>query len=40
MAALERHITEAVAAIPRPKDGADGVGFDDMDLEISDEAHS
>lgn len=37
MAALERHITEAVAAIPRPKDGADGVGFDDMDLEVLDE---
>lgn len=37
MTAIEKHITEVVAAIPRPKDGVDGVGFDDMDLEISDE---
>ncbi|MFA7105599.1 MAG: hypothetical protein WC165_10770 [Dysgonamonadaceae bacterium] len=36
MAALERRIAEAVAALPKPKDGQDGVGFDDLDLEITD----
>lgn len=30
MAAIAKAISEQVAAIPKPKDGADGVGFDDM----------
>ena len=37
MAAVERSIVEKVAAIPKPKDGTDGVGFDDMDLVETDE---
>lgn len=32
MAAIERSISEKVAAQPKPKDGTDGVGFDDMDV--------
>lgn len=34
MAAVERSIAEKVAAIPVPKDGVDGVGFDDMTFEV------
>lgn len=34
MSALERSIVEKVGAIPLPKDGLDGVGFDDMDFEV------
>lgn len=37
MAALERHIADSLAALPRPKDGIDGVGFDDLDLEETDD---
>lgn len=29
---VERLVSEKVAAIPVPKDGADGVGFDDLDV--------
>jgi hypothetical protein len=32
MVALERVAREMIAAIPAPKDGEDGVGFDDIDL--------
>lgn len=31
--AIESQVKEAVAAIPKPKDGVDGVGFDDMRME-------
>lgn len=34
--AIDARIKEMVAAIPRPRDGVDGVGFDDLDL-IEDE---
>lgn len=34
MPALEKLISEKVAAIPTPKDGEDGVGFDDMTCEV------
>lgn len=37
MAAVERSIVEKIAAIPVPKDGVDGVGFDDMNCEIRDD---
>lgn len=37
MGAVERAIAEKVAAIPIPKDGVDGVGFDDMSCEIRDD---
>jgi hypothetical protein len=32
MVALRADVERMVAAIPKPKDGADGVGFDDLDL--------
>lgn len=34
MAALERSLRDMVAAIPAPKDGLDGVGFDDMSCDV------
>lgn len=34
MAALRKELAEAVAALPKPKDGLDGVGFDDMTFEV------
>jgi hypothetical protein len=37
MDALEQSIVEKVAAIPLPKDGLDGIGFDDMDFEVRDD---
>jgi hypothetical protein len=40
MAALERHVGEVIAALPKPKDGTDGIdgiGFDDMTCEIRDD---
>lgn len=37
MDAVERSIVEKVAAIPVPKDGVDGVGFDDMNCELRDD---
>lgn len=37
MATLERLIAEKVAAIPVPKDGLDGVGFDDMTCDVRDD---
>lgn len=33
MKAIETQVKEAVAAIPKPQDGKDGVGFDDMRME-------
>jgi hypothetical protein len=30
--AIERSIAEKVAALPKPRDGADGLGFDDLDV--------
>jgi len=38
-AAIERRIKELVDAIPRPKDGLDGLGFDDLEV-IHDGARS
>lgn len=35
--AIEKSIAEKVAAIPKPKDGLDGIGFDDMDFEVRDD---
>jgi len=37
MATIERRIAECVKALPQPKDGIDGVGFDDLDLEEADD---
>lgn len=37
MAALERSIAEKFEALPTPKDGIDGIGFDDMRCEIRDD---
>lgn len=37
MAAIERSIVEKITAIPVPKDGQDGVGFDDMTCELRDD---
>ncbi|MDB5555413.1 MAG: hypothetical protein JWL86_5397 [Rhizobium sp.] len=37
MAQVDRSIAERVALIPRPKDGVDGLGFDDMDLVDTDD---
>lgn len=38
--AVSAHIKELVDAIPRPKDGVDGVGFDDLDLVETEEGIS
>lgn len=37
MPAIERAIADAVKALPKPKDGVDGLGFDDMDIETGDD---
>lgn len=37
MAALKLQLDEAVAAIPRPRDGVDGLGFDDLTVEYDGE---
>jgi hypothetical protein len=40
MAEVEATIAEKVAAIPTPKDGADGLGFDDMTEELADDGRT
>lgn len=37
MAALEKQIADAVALLPKPQDGNDGLGFDDLDVTETDE---
>lgn len=37
MDALKAEVVKLVEAIPRPRDGEDGVGFDDMDIVLSDD---
>lgn len=40
MAAVERSIAEKVAALPKPKDGVDGFGFEDMTEELADDGRT
>lgn len=40
MAEIERIISEKVAAIPAPKDGVDGLGFEDMTEELADDGRT
>lgn len=37
MSAVERAIIDRIDALPKPKDGLDGVGFDDLDVEYDGE---
>lgn len=40
MAEVEAQIAERVAAIPAPKDGTDGLGFDEMTEELADDGRT